>query len=29
MRYKSTVNLELTSGEKLEGDAVLEIMDLK
>ena len=28
-RYKSTVNLELPSGEKLEGDAVLEIMDLK
>ena len=28
-RYKSTLNLELPSGEKLEGDAVLEIMDLK
>tara|TARA_Y100001935_G_C17293422_1_gene504766 strand:- start:376 stop:1476 length:1101 start_codon:yes stop_codon:yes gene_type:complete len=28
-RYKSTVNLELPNGVKLEGDAVLEIMDLK
>ena len=28
-RYKSTVNLELPNGEKLQGDAVLEIMDLK